>query len=214
MRLLWIFLAFALLILSTWAIWGGGFDARFGFETTASWLTAHPAWGGAAGAGLLVSDLLLPVPGTIVMSSLGYAYGTMIGGAWATAGSMCAGIVGYGVGRLLPERLAKRLLGEIDYEKSRLLFARAGGWALAVSRALPVLPEALSCTAGLVRMPFGRFVAAIACGSFPTGFVFAAIGAAGRDTPGWTLGACVMVPGLLWLAARRWLASASEIGLS
>jgi len=205
MRLLWIFLALALLVLGTWAIWGGSFDTRFGFETTAAWLVEHPAWGGAAGAGLLIADLLLPVPGTIVMSALGYAYGVILGGAWAVAGSMGAGVAGYGVGRLLPERAARKLLGEFDYEKGRLLFARGGGWALAISRALPVLPEALSCTAGLVRMPFGRFVGAIACGSVPTGLLFAAIGAAGRQAPGWALAACVIVPGLLWLFARRWL---------
>jgi len=210
MRLLWIFLVLALIILGTWMIWGGNFDARFGLETTAVWLTAHPAWGGLAGAGLLLADLFLPVPGTVVMSALGYAYGTLMGGLFAVVGSMGAGIAGYGIGRLLPERAARRLLGEIDYEKARLLFARGGGWALALSRALPVLPESLSCMAGLVRMPFGRFVGAIACGSIPTGFVFAAIGAAGRQTPGWALAACVIVPGLLWLIARRWLARSSD----
>jgi uncharacterized membrane protein YdjX (TVP38/TMEM64 family) len=210
MRLLWIFVALSLLVLATWAIWGGNFDARFGFETTATWLTEHPTWGGTAGAGLLVADLFLPVPGTVVMSALGYAYGTLTGGLFAIAGSMGAGIAGYGIGRLLPERAARRLLGELDYEKGRLLFSRGGGWALAISRALPVLPEALSCTAGLVRMPFGRFVGAIACGSIPTGFVFAAIGAAGRQTPGWALAACVILPGFLWLIARRWLARSSD----
>jgi len=210
MRLLWIFIALSLLVLGTWAIWGGNFDARFGFETTTTWLIAHPAGGGLAGAGLLVADLFLPVPGTVVMSALGYAYGTLTGGLFAVAGSMGAGIAGYGIGRLLPERAARRLLGELDYEKGRLLFARGGGWALAMSRALPVLPEALSCTAGLVRMPFGRFIGAIASGSIPTGFVFAAIGAAGRQTPGWALAACVILPGFLWLIARRWLACSSD----
>jgi uncharacterized membrane protein YdjX (TVP38/TMEM64 family) len=210
MRLLWIFITFALLVLGTWAIWGGNFDARFGFDTTTAWLTAHPAWGGMAGAGLLVADLLLPVPGTVVMSALGFAYGTLTGGLFAIAGSMGAGIAGYGIGRLLPERMARRLLGELDYEKGRLLFTRGGGWALAISRALPVLPEALSCTAGLVRMPLGRFVSAIACGSIPTGFVFAAIGAAGRQTPGWALAACVIGPALLWWIARHWLNRSSD----
>lgn len=210
MRLLWVFLGFSLLVLGTWALWGGNFDARFGFEATAAWLTAHPGWGGVAGAGLLVADLFLPVPNTIVMSALGYAYGTLIGGFFAATGSIGAGITGYGIGRLLPERAARRLLGELDYEKGRLLFARGGGWALALSRALPVLPEALSCTAGLVRMPFGRFVAAIACGSVPTGLVFAAIGAAGRQAPGWTLAMCLLAPALLWWGARCWLAGPTD----
>lgn len=205
MRLLWIFLAPALLVLGTWVIWGESFDARFGLEATTAWLAAHPASGGLAGVALLVADLLLPVPGTVVMSALGLAYGTLMGGFFSAAGSMGAGIAGYGVGRLLPEHVARRLLGEIDYEKGRLLFARGGGWALTISRALPVLPEALSCTAGLVRMPFGRFFGAIACGSVPTGFFFAAIGAAGRQDPGWAMAASMLLPALLWFLGRRWL---------
>jgi uncharacterized membrane protein YdjX (TVP38/TMEM64 family) len=199
MRLFWIFLGFALLVLVGWACWGGGFDARFGFDGTVDWLRARPGWGGAAGAGLLVSDLLLPVPGTVVMSALGYVYGGLAGGAFAAAGSLGAGVAGYGVGRLLPERWARKWLGDLDFEKGRWLFARGGGWVLALSRALPVLPEALSCTAGLVRMPFGRFFVAVACGSVPTGFLFAAIGAAGAAAPGWATAASVAVPALLIL---------------
>jgi uncharacterized membrane protein YdjX (TVP38/TMEM64 family) len=52
-------------------------------------------------------------------------------------------------------------------------------------------------------MPFGRFVAALACGSLPVGFLFAWIGAAGRGSPGWALAFSLLVPALLWLAARR-----------
>lgn len=202
MRLLWIFLALAVLVLGVWAVWGGGFEERFGFEATVVWLKARPGWGGLAGAGLLVSDLLLPVPGTVVMSALGYVYGALLGGLFAALGSIGAGMAGYGVGRLLPERIARKLTGDRDFEKGRLLFAKGGGWVIALSRALPVLPEALSCTAGLVRMPFGRFLLAVACGSIPTGFLFAGIGAAGVKEPGWSMLFSLLLPALLWVGAR------------
>ena len=35
---------------------------------------------------LLVADLLLPIPSTLVMSALGLAYGTLVGGLYAAAG--------------------------------------------------------------------------------------------------------------------------------
>jgi membrane protein DedA with SNARE-associated domain len=100
--------------------------------------------------------------------------------------------------------MARRWLGDRDYEKGRLLFERGGGWLVALSRALPILPEVMSCTAGLVRMPFRRFVAALACGSLPMGFLFAFIGAAGRDAPGWALIFSLAVPAILWALARKW----------
>lgn len=202
MRLFWIFVAFALVVAGGWWIWGGYYEARFSFEETVVWLRGHPSAGGLAGCGLLISDLLLPVPGTVVMSALGYVYGWLVGGLFASAGSMGAGIAGYFAGRLLPEKWTRRWIGEADYEKSRSYFAMGAGWIIAASRALPVVPEALSCTAGMVRMPLRRFTLALACGSIPTGFLFAVIGAQGISSPGWTMVLSLLVPALLWAVAR------------
>lgn len=206
MRLLAWFLALAALVLATWLLWGGAWEERLTMAGAVAWLEAAGPWAWAAGIGLLASDLVLPVPGTVVMSALGYVHGPLAGGLAAAAGSMLAGLGGYGIGRLVGERAARRLLGAVDYEKGRLLFARGGAWMVALSRALPILPEALACTAGLVRMPFARFLGALACGSLPVGFLFAWIGAAGRDAPGWALAFSLLVPALLWTAARRWRA--------
>ena len=205
MRLLCWFLGLSLAVLATWLVWGVSWDESFSLAGSVAWLERAGPWAWAAGIGLLAADLLLPVPGTVVMSALGYVYGVGPGGLVAAAGSMTAGLFGYGVGRLIGERAARKLLGDLDFEKGRLLFARGGGWMVALSRALPILPEAVSCTAGLVRMPFARFAASLACGSVPVGFLYAWIGAAGREAPGWALAFSLGVPALLWLAARRWL---------
>ena len=70
---------------------------------------------------------------------------------------------------------------------------------------MPVLPEAVSCLAGLVRMDLRAYLASLACGSLPVGFAFAAIGALGRTSPGAAMALSAGVPVLLWLLARRWL---------
>ncbi len=184
-------------------IWGGGWDAHFTFEGSVKWLESAGPWAWAAGILLLAGDLVLPVPGTIVISALGYIYGAFLGGVVAAAGLTVAGMLGYGLGRLFGERFARRWLGDLDFEKGKLLFAKGGGWVVALSRALPVLPEVVSCTAGLVRMPFKRFMTALACGSVPMGFLFAAIGQAGHDTPGGAFALSLLVPAVLWLAASR-----------
>jgi uncharacterized membrane protein YdjX (TVP38/TMEM64 family) len=138
-----------------------------------------------------------------VMSALGLIYGALLGGLVAAVGSVVAGLFGYGVGRLIGERAARKLLGDRDFERGRGLFSRGGGWMIALSRAVPILPEALSCTAGLVRMPFGRFLGSLTCGSVPVGFLYAWIGAVGRDTPVWAMLFSIGVPAVLWLAARK-----------
>jgi uncharacterized membrane protein YdjX (TVP38/TMEM64 family) len=203
MRLLATFIALAALILLIWIIWGGAWESHFTLAGAASWLQQAGPWAWSAGIGLLAADLVLPIPGTIVMSALGLIYGTLIGGLVAAAGSILAGLCGYGVGRLVGEKTARKLLGDQDFEKGRLLFARGGGYVIALSRAIPILPEALSCTAGLVRMPFHAFLTSLACGSIPVGFLFAWIGAVGRETPAWAIAFSIGVPVLLWLVSRR-----------
>lgn len=203
MRLLLWFIGVAALVLAIWLVWGGAWEARFTLQGAAAWIECAGPWAWAAGIGLLAADLVLPVPGTVVMSALGLVYGTMTGGLVAAAGSTVAGLLGYGVGRLIGEKAARKLLGDRDFEKGRGLFSRGGGWMIALSRALPILPEALSCTAGLVRMPFGRFLASLVCGSVPVGFLYAWIGAVGREAPGWTMVFSIAVPAILWLAARK-----------
>lgn len=205
MRLVLWFLGLAILVLGIWMIWGGGWDERFTFEGTVWWLRESGPWAWAAGIALLVSDLVLPVPGTVVISALGYLYGVMLGGMVASVGLILAGLSGYGIGRLCGEKFARRWLGDRDFEKGRTLFANGGGWAVAMSRSLPILPEVISCTAGLVRMPFRRFFLALLCGSVPMGFLFAAIGKAGQEVPGLAFGLSLLIPAVLWLVARRWV---------
>jgi membrane protein DedA with SNARE-associated domain len=72
---------------------------------------------------------------------------------------------------------------------------------VALSRWLPLFPEVLSCMAGLVAMPAWRFFGASACGSFPLGFAFAAIGATGGENVPLALALSAAVPAILYGAA-------------
>jgi membrane protein DedA with SNARE-associated domain len=89
-----------------------------------------------------------------------------------------------------------------------VLFARHGGLIVAASRWLPVLPEVISCMAGLTRMPFRSFVLALLCGAAPLGFVVAALGYVGSDRPLLTLVLCAFLPLPLWYLLRTTLARA------
>lgn len=203
MRLAAGFVILAALFLVSWLLWGGGWENYFTLQGSIAWLESAGSWAWVAGILLLVGDLVLPVPGTIVISALGLIYGVAVGGVVAGVGLTAAGLSGYGIGRMFGGRFARRWLGERDFEAGHRIFTQGGGWIVAMSRALPILPEVISCTAGLVGMPFKRFVVALACGSFPMGFLFAAIGHAGRETPGWALVFSLMLPALLWWAASR-----------
>ena len=203
MRLLWIFLALAVLVLVPFAIWGGDLERSFSLEGAVDWLRDFGVWGWLAGIGLLMTDLVLPIPSTVVMSALGFVYGPGLGGALSAVGSWLAGMLAYGLCRLLGPRVARRLVGEKDLVRGQVVFARVGGWLVAWSRWLPVLQETIACMAGLTRMPFGAFALALACGCLPMGFAFAAIGHAGVENPSLAIALSAALPPVLWLVSRR-----------
>jgi len=203
MRLFWIFLSLALLLLIPFLLWADRLE--FSQAGAVEWLGHYGNWAWAAGIALLVSDLLLPVPGTAVMAALGFIYGPLIGGAIAAAGSMLAGLIAYGLCRLAGRRAADWLVGREDLERGEQLFTEIGGWLVAVSRWLPLFPEVIACMAGLVRMRRRVFVAALACGSVPLGFTYASVGAAGAKHPTLALALSAGLPPLLWLLLKRWI---------
>ena len=200
MRLLWIFLILAVLVIVPFLIWGDFFDALFERESTEQWLEGigwEFAW--LVGIGLLVADLLLPIPGTVVMAALGYVYGFWLGGMIAASGSMLAGLLAYGACRKVGRRAAEWIAGKEDLARGELLFAgSAGGWIVTLSRWMPVMPEVIACLAGLAHMPFRRFAVALACGSLPLGFTFAAIGSWGHENPRLALVLSAVLPPVLW----------------
>jgi len=205
MRLLWLMVGLALLLLIPFFIWGRSLDEAFSTKNAAAWLQNFGPWAWAAGLLLLVSDLFLPIPGTAVMAALGFVYGPFWGGLLGAAGSFCGGALAYGLCRGLGRRIAVLLVGEQDLARGERLFANAGGWLVAWSRWLPLLPEVIACLAGLARMPARTFFLALACGCLPLGFIFAAVGHAGVDHPTLALTLSALLPPVLWLAARAYI---------
>lgn len=183
-------------------LWGGFFeDLLTGRES------ATPGqWDWAFVVGLLTLDVFLPIPATAVLASLGMAYGPWLGGAIGTLGTFCAGTTGYVMCRFLNERAARFLIGERGLAAGRVFFARSGGWVIVVSRWMIILPELLSCFAGLVRMPPREYFAALLCGVVPLSFTYSFLGSTAwaREHPWLVLALSAAIPVGLW-AGRQWV---------
>jgi uncharacterized membrane protein YdjX (TVP38/TMEM64 family) len=202
LRLFAIFVLLAILVLIPFLIWGEGFEQRFGRAGAIEWLRDYGRWAWAAGTLLLMADLFLPIPATAVMAALGFIYGPVAGGLIATFGSFCSGALAYLLCRNIGRPVAVRVLGAQELADGERLFARVGPWLVVLSRWLPIFPEVIACMAGLARMPAMAFFTALACGSAPLGFVFAAIGHAGVSHPVVAIALSAGLPPLLWLAVQ------------
>jgi uncharacterized membrane protein YdjX (TVP38/TMEM64 family) len=197
----------ALLLVGTigpWLIWGEAFDRSFSLAGTLAWLRELGPWAAAAGVGLLVADIALPIPSTIVMSALGATYGFWVGSLLSILGSMLAGLTAYGLARWAGRPAAIWIAGEDGLVRTEELFARGGAWLVLTSRWLPILPEAVACLAGLARMPFRTFFWALTVGSVPLGLTFAWIGTLTEDREGLALALSAGLPIGAWLLSQRW----------
>ena len=200
LRIAGIVLALAVLAGAAIVLSGIGPDPRIGLGGAIAYLRGTGGWAWAVGLLLLVADVILPVPSTVVMSALGVIYGPWAGGALAALGSFLAGMTAYGLCRLAGPRAARILAGRRGMARARALFRRWGGGLVTLSRWVPVLPETVSCLAGLARMPAPRFTLALALGSGSIGPTFAALGHYGAGRPFLVLVAAALLPLGIWLA--------------
>lgn len=162
-----------------------------------SMLRQYEDWAWALGIVLLWADLVLPVPQTAVIAALGIIYGAVLGGLLGSVGLITGGLLGYLLMRTAARKFAKRFVRE-PLQRMEGLFQRAGAWAIVLTRSLPYsIPEAMVFLAGLAGMPMGKFAAALAVGSIPIAFVFAAIGAGWADQPILALVVSYVLPILL-----------------
>lgn len=189
---------FALLVIIPFLIWGDLFQGMFTYEGAIDSLKNYNSWAWLMGILLLIGDLFLPLPATLIMAALGFLYGQLLGGILSITGSFLSGALAYELCHLAGENGARFILGNKGLEKGHRMFRNVGGWLVALSRWLPVFPEVIACMAGLNRMPRSWFYIALACGTVPLGFVYAYIGYLGIEQPSIAIILSAALPAVLW----------------
>lgn len=202
-RLLILFVALAVLVAIPFLVWGAAAERVWSIDALVAASSGSLSYAWLIVVSLLVADILLPVPNTAVIAAAGILYGPILGGVISAFGLLLSGLVGYGVSRRFGRPVARWLIGEQGLRDGDMLFARSGGWLVVCSRWLPVVPEVVSCMAGLARMPLYRFIAAVLCGVVPLSFAFAAGGYYGANQPLLTLIVAALVPVPIWYLIRR-----------
>jgi uncharacterized membrane protein YdjX (TVP38/TMEM64 family) len=159
----------------------------------------------AAGGLLLASDVVLPVPSTVVISGLGALLGGVPGTIIAVIGLTLGCILGYALGRALGHDFALRQLGEKDFDFLARLLDRRGLPILALCRPVPVLAEASVIAAGVVGMPLGKTLLVTGLANLGFAGVYALLGASAEGAYGFiaAFAASLALPGLALLAANR-----------
>ncbi len=159
----------------------------------------------AVGVGLLVADVVLPVPSSLVMILHGVLFGVVGGTLLSRAGSLGAALFGFWIGRRGGPLLA-RLVPEDERRRADALLQAWGDLAIIVTRPVPILAETMAILAGASPMGWGRLLLATLAGSIPAALLYALTGATARslDNAALVFSLVLLVAGLFW-ALGRWL---------
>lgn len=174
-----------------------------------SWLLDPGAGTALTIVALLVIDVALPIPSSVVMVLSGAAFGVLGGSVVALVGSIGGEWLGFELVRRYGRNASRWLVGDVEADRLARMVERHGAVAVAVTRALPVVMETMSIVAGLSYMKRRDFLVASFIGTAPIVVVYAYAGALSRET-GNLVPAIVMliaVAGFGWVLYRAKLSS-------
>lgn len=168
------------------------------------WLSRGGVVAASVGVGLLVADVLLPVPSSLVMVAHGALFGVTIGTLLSLLGSVGAALFGFAIGRR-GGRLLERLVTPAERERADRLLKRWGTLAVIVTRPVPLLAETVAIMAGTSSLGWGRMTLAALAGSLPPALLYAITGAAvaNFESTALVFGCVILIAGLFW-AVGRW----------
>lgn len=168
------------------------------------WLERGRPLAAAVGLFLLVGDVLLPVPASLVMVAHGALFGVALGTLLSVAGSLGASAFGFYLGRIGSPLLIRSLSPE-ERRKADDLLARWGLLAVVVTRPIPILAESVALLAGTTALPWPRYLLASLSGLLPASFLYAVTGATAARLDSFLLifALVLAVAGLFWLIGRR-----------
>ncbi|WP_313408761.1 bifunctional DedA family/phosphatase PAP2 family protein [Stutzerimonas kunmingensis] len=167
-------------------------------ETLTQWLAGHPQWLGLALLIVACMECLavvgLIIPGTVLVFAIAVLAGS---GVLSLGETLLLGFIGGLIGDLLSYALGRRyhqgirsLRGLRDHPEwlvqAEHYFQRYGVASLLAGRFIGPLRPMLPMTAGMLDMPFGRFLLVSLCAA--AGWSMAYL------LPGWSAGAAIRLP--------------------
>jgi uncharacterized membrane protein YdjX (TVP38/TMEM64 family) len=208
-RLLLLAAALLALVLVPFVLWGDAFELA-----APIWLQSSNGrvWLALLGLGLLIADVVLPIPSSIVAVGLVIALGPITGGAVVALGAFLSFVLGYGLGRVVPEWRLRRWIGPALWDRMRQRAGNTDAWWIALSRPLPVLAELSAILAGVWRLPLWRTFAQAAAASTVLGALYGGSAWLGAQAPSaWvSIAVLLLLPATFWFAHRAWDRSKSS----
>ncbi|MEK6239401.1 MAG: VTT domain-containing protein [Planctomycetales bacterium] len=167
---------------------------------------SHAATSGLV-IGLLATDILLPIPSSVVSTMAGWKFGWLGGTIVSWVGMSLGAAFGFALARRWGRPLALWFSKEEDLDRMQAISERYGPFVLALTRAVPVFAEAGVLILGIHRLPWRRFLPAVLLSNLGVSLAYAAFGNYAKQNQwlAFALGISVAIPILAAAAAQRLL---------
>ena len=168
------------------------------------WLGRGGIMAALLGVGLLIADVLLPVPSSLVMIAHGALFGVVMGTLLSLVGSVGAALTGFALGRR-GGKLLERIVTAEERDRVEQMLERWGALAIVVTRPVPLLAEATAVMAGASAMSWQRVAIASLAGSLPPSLLYALTGSVAASFQSITLMFCfiMLISAAFWFISRK-----------
>lgn len=149
---------------------------------------------------VLASDILLPIPSSIVMYTNGYVLGIVNGALLSLCSLVVSAVIGYYLGKAT----SWGIKAKADEEADRLL-AKYGILAILMTRGIPILSESICLVCGYNRLPFQRYILFNIVGYLPVCLLYAVFGSLGYSQEVFLIsfGCSLVIAAVFWLMRHK-----------
>jgi uncharacterized membrane protein YdjX (TVP38/TMEM64 family) len=150
---------------------------------------------------LLIADVIIPIPASIVTVASGMLFGGFLGGLIVLVGSLTGSIINFQISRSLGQTRVKRWLGDSEYNNLSSIMKKTGAYMVILTRAVPLAMESVSSISGVSDIKLREFILLNIVGFVPSVFFYSYAGAIFESEP-WNLVAVLFigffVPLIIW----------------
>lgn len=156
------------------------------------------------GGGLLLADVFIPIPSSVIMIAHGAAFGVLGGFLLSFVASVGGAMIGWWVGNK-GRPVMNRVVTLREKRQANTFILRYGLLAIIISRLLPIVAETVAIMAGTTDIGWKRMLVATSIGAIPPALIYAIAGSATSDFSSGVLVTVgvVLVAVIAWLIGRR-----------
>ncbi len=126
--------------------------------------------------GLLATDILLPIPSSVVITMAGWQLGWMTGSLASWMGMNTGAVAGFGLARRWGQPFARWFSKEGQLQRMKTVSDRYGPLVLVLTRAMPVFAEATVLMAGIHKLSWRKFLTPVVLSNLGIAIAYSAFG--------------------------------------